>query len=197
MWQKNRKLMMNFMAYLLFVILLELLLIGRLQTFRFNYKVGDTAEVSIFTNREVVDEVLTESLRKEAEEQVQTVQSVNDDIFEKVKQKYELLFEEIVHYRKDQTTSLTRKLTHIRATSEYIKEYELTDGEISTLMKISSDSLLKLKSVLLSIEEAFFQKGISVNNLNNFVKDAQKEWYKREEELWAKADLFDDGAESI
>lgn len=182
MWQKNRKLMMNFMAYLLFVILLELLLIGRLQTFRFNYKVGDTAEVSIFTNREVVDEVLTESLRKEAEEQVQTVQSVNDDIFEKVKQKYELLFEEIVHYRKDRTTSLTRKLTHIRATSEYIKEYELTDGEISTLMKVNSDSLLKLKSVLLSIEEAFFQKGISVNNLNDFVKDAQKEWYKREED---------------
>lgn len=180
MWQKNRNLIINFIAYLLFVILLEVLLVGRFQTFRVNYKVGDTAEVSIFTNREVVDEILTEELRKEAEEQVKIVQSINENVFEKVKKQYEMLFEEIVHYRKDQSTSLTRKLTHIRATSEHIKKYELTDGELATLMKMDSDSLLKLKSALLSIEEVFFQKGITTNNLNDSVKDAQKEWYKVE-----------------
>lgn len=178
MLQKNRNLMLNFIAYLLFIILLEVLLIGRFQTFRVNYKTGDIASESIFTNREVIDEVMTERMREEAESKIEIVKSIDQSIFQKVKRQYEMLFEEIVHYRKDQSTSLKRKLSQIRVSSDQIRNFEFNDGELSVLMKIDSDSVLKIKSDLISIVGSFFRQGIHPNNLNEYTKSAQKEWYK-------------------
>lgn len=178
MWAKNRNLTLNFIAYLLFVLILEVLLIGRFQTFRVNYKIGDIASESIYTNREVIDEVMTDTMRKEAESKVEIVQSIDEKILEKVERQYAVLFAEIVHFRKDQSTSLKRKLSKIRTSSEHIQNYALNEGELSVLMNIDSDSILKLKSDLLSIEGAFYRQGITKNNLNENIKAAQKEWYR-------------------
>lgn len=157
LWKRFRKALFSLRTLVSFCGILVMLVLFNIAIVpvRYDISIGMVPTHTITANRDVVDEITTESLRVAAEQAVQPTYHYSEGVTESVLQKFEQIYtqlDSVVQYsetlKDSASTTHTYTADELKYARTILTALDLHDFQLRTLLNTSRDSLSSLHSKL-------------------------------------------------